>query len=359
MNNSRAASTMKAASWILSAGMVMGCVGQQVTPVQGISYRLAAAGAADPLSSYPLTGDTHPVLDPSIIKVGGTYYLFSTDVNGPGQGGNLGIRCSADEMRWAGCGSVFQDIPAWVRRAVPGIAGLWAPDVTYWGGLYRVYYSGSTLGSQRSVIGVATNVTLDRSDPRYRWVDQGQVLGSVPGDDFNAIDPNILVDIDGRVWLNYGSYWSGIKQVELDATTGGVKADAAMYELATRPGVENNPIEGASMVRHNGFYYLFVSVDYCCRATAALDDYKEAFGRSASPHGPFLDVNGIEMNRGGGTVILYEHGTWNAAGGGTAYVSPETGESVLAFHALKMNEGAMQYGWVKHLGWQDDWPVLE
>ncbi len=65
--------------------------------------------------------------------------------------------------------------------AVPGVVGLWAPDVTYWGGLYRVYYSGSTLNSQRSVIGVATNVTLDPNDPRYEWVDQGEVLGSRAG----------------------------------------------------------------------------------------------------------------------------------------------------------------------------------
>ncbi|MDP9037828.1 MAG: hypothetical protein M3O02_00975 [Acidobacteriota bacterium] len=58
-------------------------------------------------------------------------------------------------------------------------------------------------------------------------------------------------------------------------------------------------------------------------------------------------------------MILDKNAVWNAAGGGSAYVDAETGESVLVFHALKMAEGGMQYGWMKRLGWQDDWPVVQ
>jgi hypothetical protein len=35
-----------------------------------------------PLAHYALTGDTLPVLDPSILRQGDTYYAFSTDVAG-------------------------------------------------------------------------------------------------------------------------------------------------------------------------------------------------------------------------------------------------------------------------------------
>jgi arabinan endo-1,5-alpha-L-arabinosidase len=122
--------------------------------------------------------------------------------------------------------------------------------------------------------------------------------------------------------------------------------------------VPNNPIEGASIVHHGDFYYLFVSVDYCCDANVSDDNYKEAVGRSASPQGPFVDMDGTPMMNGGGTVILEAQGTWNAPGGATAYVDAATGESVLVFHALKMTEVGAPYLWGKQISWQNDWPVL-
>lgn len=250
---------------LLCIGLALACGSQLGLCSSGLpKHAHPTAELRDPLASYNLIGDTRPIHDPSIIEAGSSYYMFTTDV-GRAWTTSLAIRCSSDEQTWTRCGSIFgAGMPLWVRQAIPGVRELWAPDVTYWGGLYRVYYSGSTLGSQRSIIGMATNVTLDPSDPRYQWVDHGEVLGSVPGDDFNAIDPNILLDAKGRIFLSYGSYWSGIKQIEIDQATGMIKRHAVRQDLATRPGVPNNPIEGASIVRHGNYYYLFVSVDYCC-----------------------------------------------------------------------------------------------
>jgi arabinan endo-1,5-alpha-L-arabinosidase len=342
---------------------LVACGQQQEILSAGLSSRtttVLSAASSDPLAEYDLTGDVRPVHDPSIIRLGSTYYMFTTDVLGEPPTPSLPIRCSTDKLAWTACGSVFPNgVPPWVASAVPGVLGLWAPDVTYWDGLYRVYYSGSTLNSQRSVIGVATNVTLDPADPRYQWVDHGEVLASQPGDDFNAIDPNILVDDDSRVYLSYGSYWSGIKQIELDPTTGQVKQGAVRHDLATRPGVPNNPIEGASIVKRGRFYYLFVSEDYCCNQDVATDSYKEAFGRSTSPAGPFADMSGKSMLEGGGTVILDRDTLWNGPGGATAYVDSQTGESLLVFHALKMTENGAMYVWVKQIDWKQGWPVLE
>jgi len=311
------------------------------------------------MTTYPLSGDTRPVLDPGILRQGSTYYVFSTDVAASATGGVLTIRCSQDEANWTPCGSVFHHIPEWVRTKVPDVVGLWAPDISYFGGQYHLYYAGSSAGSQRSVIGLATNATLDPGDPAYKWIDRGEVIESSPGDDFNAIDPNILVDVDGSVRITYGSYWSGIKQMQIDPQTGKLLANSSRVNLATRPGVPNNPIEGASLVRHGNYYYLFVSVDYCCNADNVTDNYKEAVGRSTSPQGPFVDTSGTPMMKGGGTVILEAQGKWNAPGGGTAYVDAASGESTIVFHALNMTEGGEQYLWVKQLAWQNDWPVPE
>src|SRR6185312_976718 len=348
----RAASVSLASACLLLA---CACVGSS----EGrLSY---ASQVSDPLSAYTLTGAVSPVLDPSVVRQGLTYYSFSTDVEGFPISGHLPIHCSQDLANWSLCGSIFPSgIPAWVSARVPGIEGLWAPDISYFNGLYHIYYCGSTLGSNRTVIGLATNATLDPHDPAYKWQDRGLVLESKRGENFNALDPNILVDVDGRIWLNYGSYWSGIKQRQIDPATGMLLAsNPRVYALATRPSVPHNPIEGASLVRRGQFYYLFVSVDYCCAATLAGDNYKEAVGRSTSPHGPFLDENGTAMLEGGGTVILESNKEWNAPGGGTAYLDASTGESLLIFHAQDLSRNGVPYQWVKKLGWVNQWPAIE
>jgi arabinan endo-1,5-alpha-L-arabinosidase len=316
------------------------------------------ASGTPSLAADPLTGNVQPVHDPSIIRQGSTWYAFTTDVIGLPPGNYLPIRCSQDKINWSSCGSIFPDaMPAWVTANVPGVIGLWAPDISYFNGLYHVYYCGSTLGSQVSVIGVVTNTTLDSTDPAYKWVDQGQVIASYRGDDFNAIDPNILVDTDGSVWLTYGSYWTGIKQRQIDPVTGKLLlADSTRYNLATRPGVYANPIEGASLIHHGSYYYLFVSIDFCCNPDITTDNYKEAVGRSSSPHGPFTDQAGTSMMNGGGTVVLQGNAEWGGTGGATAYIDPDTGENFLIFHALHLTENGAMFMWVKNLTWNNDWP---
>lgn len=326
-----------------------------------ISDRLSyASEATDPLAAYALTGNTAPVLDPSIIRSNSTYYAFSTDVAGFPTSGYLSIRCSTDKLNWSVCGSVFPDaLPQWLKQSVPNAAGLWAPDVSYFNGEFHVYYCASVLGTQNSVIGLATNSTLDTADPAYRWTDRGPVLKSSPGDDFNALDPNIFIDSDHSIWLTYGSYWTGIKQRQIDPDTGLLStSNATRYGLAQRPGVPYDPIEGASLVHHGSFYYLFISVDFCCEANASLDNYKQAVGRSTSPHGPFVDEDGTLLLSGGGTVLLKGNSSWNAPGGGTVYMDADGDEYLIIFHAQNLKKSAVPYQWVKSLKWVQDWPVI-
>lgn len=342
---------------LLSVSSLWFCSCANVSGFGNLSY---AAESADPLAGYALTGNTLPVLDPSIIRQGSTWYAFSTDVAGFPTSGSLPIHCSTDKVNWTLCGSVFpQGVPAWIRRQVPGVIGLWAPDVSYFNGQYHIYYNASVLYSQRTVIALATNTTLDPVDPAYKWVDRGAVFGSQDGDDFNALDPNILVDADSSVWMTYGSYWGGIKQQRIDPATGMLMTgDSMRYSLAMRPGTPDDAIEGASLVRHGSFYYLFVSMDHCCGQTLAEDDYKQAVGRSKSPHGPFVDEAGTPMMDGGGTVLLKGNAAWNAPGGGTAYLDDTNGDSLLIFHAQDVSQGGVPHVWLKTLAWADGWPAI-
>jgi arabinan endo-1,5-alpha-L-arabinosidase len=326
----------------------------QASATASLSLVIAAAG---PLTNYEFTGDTSPVHDPSIIRQNSTYYVFSTDASSS-QGGFIPIRCSTDKIAWTACGYVFTTLPSWISGAVPQATEIWAPDVSYFNSLYHVYYAVSSFGSNVSAIGLVTNTTLDSTDPNYSWVDQGLILQSSASDNFNAIDPNILTDAGGNVWLTYGSFWTGIYQQQINPATGQIQSGSATYHLAERAStVANDPIEGSSLIYENGFYYLFVSWDYCCEANPSESDYKIVVGRGTSPNGPFTDESGVDMAAGGGTILLQGDATWAGPGGQTAYVDPTDGD-LIVFHALQLSQNGLDYLFVRSLAWSNDWPVI-
>lgn len=314
----------------------------------------------DPLAHYTMSGDLAPMRDPAIIRVGGTYYIFSTDVGSGLTGNHLPIRCSTDTITWKACGFVFNDRPQWIKNEYAGIADLWAPDISYFNGLYHVYYSVEIFTTNDGMIGMATNTTLDPSNPKYKWVDQGPIIssrGNTTG--LNTIDPNIFIDDDGRVWLSYGSYGSGIFQQEVDRATGRLVSGGPIYHLAERPGRPAGAIEAASIIHHGKYYYLFASADFCCVENFRDSDYKEVMGRSTSVHGPFVTMNGDSMLQGYSNVLLSKNSAWLSAGGGTTYIDPQNGDTMIAFHAFNLQaNGAVQL-WVKHFTWQNDWPLLK
>jgi arabinan endo-1,5-alpha-L-arabinosidase len=250
-----------------------------------------------------MTGNFSPVHDPCIIKAGDTYHLFCTGHVDKAEG-LIPWRVSKDLIDWTLQGHVLDSIPAWAQAAVPGTRGAWAPDIAYFNGRYHLYYSCSTFGSQRSVIGLTTNKTLDRNSPDYRWEDQGLVVESRDGDDFNAIDANHLSDRDGKHWLCLGSFWGGIKLFPLDSSTGKVMPKGQKYSLASRPAPEGGPsaIEAPFMIERDGYYYLFTSFDYCCRG--ASSSYYVVVGRSRNVTGPYVGRDGKSQMDGYGTVVL-------------------------------------------------------
>ena len=106
---------------------------------------------------------------------------------------------------------------------------------SYFGGLWHLYYAGSSFGSNNSVIGLATTPTLDPRSPRYHWTDDGLVFRTTSADNFNAIDPSLVTAADGGKWLVLGSFFSGIKMIQLDAATGKPAASPTVYSLASKP----------------------------------------------------------------------------------------------------------------------------
>jgi arabinan endo-1,5-alpha-L-arabinosidase len=309
-----------------------------------------------------LTGDYGFTHDPSIGREGNNYYVFATG-RALG-GGQFSIRCSSDLTEWKLCGRVFDEIPAWIRSANPKTRELWAPEISYFNGKYHLYYAYSAFGVNTSGIALAINDTLDPKSPSYHWRDEGLVLKSVVNDEFNAIDPNIVLDDRGQPWLSFGSFWGGIKMRRIDGATGKLfDADPTLYSLAARVKPENAPatkpglppdweaIEAPFIVRHSGYYYLFVSFDLCCRGTHST--YRTMVGRSKKVTGPFVDEQGTPMLKGGGTQLLSANQRWLGPGGESILQRPEG--DLMVFHAYDANTGkpALQ---ISTITWTGGWP---
>jgi arabinan endo-1,5-alpha-L-arabinosidase len=305
-----------------------------------------------------LKGDLR-VHDPAIIREGDTFYVFST--GGRWRSGIIPIRCSKDLYNWTLCGRVFDKLPEWVSKEIPGARGAWAPDISYYNGRYHLYYSISNFGRNNSAIGLVTNQTLDPNSPNYKWVDQGLVVRSYEGkDDWNAIDANLAIKDKHNVWLSWGSFWGGIKMRRVDPKTGKLSTrDTTLYSLASRPRRgphQTPPIEGAVeapfIIHHDDYWYLFVSFDFCCRG--AKSTYNVVVGRSRYITGPYVDKTDKPMTEGGGTVVI-EATTPNWRGPGHQAVLQDPSGDYLVFHAYHGQTGRAELK-ISTMVWEDGWP---
>jgi arabinan endo-1,5-alpha-L-arabinosidase len=347
---------------IISAYSGVGAAAAFLLFALGTRPGAAQANESEP-QAFTLSGDYVGTHDPSVMKAGDTWYVFAT---GRAPQGQMAIRCSKDLHEWKLCGHVFDVIPEWIQKESPETKDLWAPDISYFNGKYHLYYAYSIFGKNTSGIALLTNKTLDPSSPDYKWVDEGLVLRSRAGDDFNAIDPNLGIDTSGRAWLAFGSFWSGIKMRRLDKATGKLSTkDARVYSLASRKRPQDLPalspglpaswqaVEAPFVVHHGKYYYLFVSWDLCCRG--AKSTYRTMVGRSRKVTGPYLDATGQKMIEGGGTQVLASNRRWIGPGGESLFVGSD--QTIMVFHAYDAKTGkpALQ---VSNVVWKDGWPKV-
>jgi arabinan endo-1,5-alpha-L-arabinosidase len=320
-----------------AGGAPGGGAGSAGGPAGGSGSVCPRLDAQNPPAMLTLSGNlgTH---DPSLILADGEFYLFQT-------GPRLPTKTSKDLLSWQAGSAVFSSNPAWIATQVPGATDLWAPDISYFNGTYHLYYAASTFGSNTSCIGHATRPSLSSG----AWTDHGSVICSGSGDDFNAIDPNVVLDEAGTPWLAFGSFWGGIQLVELDAD--GTPLGRDLLGIAARPRA-GGALEGAYIVHVCGYYYLFVSFDHCCDSPY---NYNIRVGRAASVTGPYTDQAGTALLDGGGTLVVEGNATWTAPGHNAVIVTSSGAYNV--YHALDAQHANPTLR-VAQIAWgTDGWPV--
>ncbi|QNA42692.1 arabinan endo-1,5-alpha-L-arabinosidase [Lacibacter sediminis] len=316
-----------------------------------------AQGRGDSVGTIKPTRQTG-VHDPVMIKEGSTYYLFCT-------GFGISVFSSTDLQNWKKEKPVFATAPQWAVDAVPGYRGhTWAPDISYYNGKYYLYYSVSTFGKNGSCIGVAVNKTLNPSSPDFKWEDLGKVIQSFPGkDQWNAIDPNLIVDEKNVPWLSFGSFWSGLKLVKLNSDLKTLAQPEQVVSIAARTkgsGTDSsggNAIEAPFIFKKGEYYYLFASWDYCCRGEKS--NYKVVVGRSKQVTGPYLDKNSVTMTSNGGTLVLEgDAKEWFGAGHNAVYHVDD--KDYIVYHGYDALDKGRSKLLINELAWdKEGWPTLK
>ncbi len=302
--------------------------------------------------------DTLMVHDPVMAWERGTYYLLST-------GMGLQWATSSDRRSWVVQSTPFiENLPQWTRDSVPGFTThVWAPDVIRYRDRWLLAYSCSTFGKNTSAIGL---MSADRLNGQ--WRDEGcLVCSKEKRDNWNAIDPAFVIDDDDQLWMTWGSFWDGIQIAKLELPLISPPKTLARRYLPGDPNAAENPtskfagrnaIEAPFILKHGGWYYIFVSWDYCCRG--AKSNYRVAVGRSKTVDGPYTDRDGKPMLEGGGTLFLEgDKQEYEAAGHCAVYDLP-SGETVFICHGYSTRLNGASILIQKTIKWTSDgWPTLE
>jgi arabinan endo-1,5-alpha-L-arabinosidase len=305
---------------------------------------LLSCAVALALPAHALDGEIL-IHDPStVIEEAGRYYTYGT-------GNGIPVLASDDGWSWRRAGSLMSAVPG--GKAGPAVLerggnNTWAPDIIHIGDQYFLYYSAP--GTQpKSAIGLLVGRTLDPKSPDYKWEDRGPVVWSDGIEDSNAIDPGVLLDPDGRLWLVYGSYFGYIRLVELDPKTG-----QRLHPKRAPVNVAINS-EASILIHRDGWYYLLVTHGSCCQG--ANSTYNIRMGRSRKVTGPYLDNMGVDMVEGGGMLFAASRGRHVGPG---HFGLLDLGQGVEKFslhYEADLDRGGVSVLDIRPLLWRDGWPI--
>lgn len=285
----------------------------------------------------------HDAPDPGVLRApDGAYYAYTTqsiylDIV------EIPILTSTDLVHWRQVGDAFPHAPAWV---IGGAAGdMWAPHPLYWHGHYLLFYAGRQVSDGSMAIGVAT-----ATSPRGPFHDLGHpLLQRAKGQPtYTAIDPFVLA-VKGHLWIYWGSNDQPLRVARLDdAVTRVVGRTTDLIAPVTTGGSYRGLVEGAWVLPHAGWYYLFYSVGDCCSEEA---NYSVFVARSRAPDGPFLP--------GPDNPVLHQNRHFWAVGHNATAVDG-AGRDWIIYHArLRNTVSEDRVLMLDRIEWRGGWPTVD
>lgn len=297
------------------------------------SQTSAAQGDEHNLSNPVLPGD-HP--DPSLIRVGKTYWMTSTSGDWSPQ---FALYRSKDLQHWKAAGAVFPHQPAWATGS------FWAPEIVNDNGKILVYYVG------RKHDGPLCVAVATADKPEGPFTDHGPIVCQPDG----SIDPAFIRDESGKpylVWKEDGNseqhptpIWAQPLTPDLTQLT-----DDKTQLIVNEPETwERGVVEAPYLLRHGGSFYMFYAGNACCGNQC---NYAEGVARAPSLLGPW--------EKGPANPIIRPNGTWRCPGHGSA-VQSKSGKDYFLYHAYPI-KGTIYLGResvLDQITWNaDGWPVI-
>ncbi|GAB3243912.1 family 43 glycosylhydrolase [Hymenobacter seoulensis] len=286
----------------------------------------------------PALSIVNPVLpgdfpDPSITKVGDTYWATATSSN---WGPVFPLLKSTNLTDWVLAGHVFpNELPAWADYY------FWAPEISQEGNKTYIYYTAHQKGGNLAV-GIAS-----ADNPAGPYRDHGPLVGQEVG----SIDGFPMRDEQGQlylIWKEDGNsrnlptpIWAQRLNEEHTALVGEKK------ELFrnTDPW-EGNLVEGVAMIRHNGYFYSFYAGNGCCGHTCT---YGIGVARSKTLLGPW--------EKYAKNPILTKNEKWACPGHGTVFNRGNRWYMLHHAYDTRSFEYVGRQGVISEFTWTaDNWP---
>lgn len=252
--------------------------------------------------------------DPSVIRVGRDYWASATTSE---WGPEYPILHSRDLVNWEVVGAVFTRRPEWA------VGSFWAPELAQDGGRFFAYYVARKKGGPLCVA-VAT-----ARRPQGPYTDRGPLVCQEVG----SIDPFPVTDEGGRRYLFWKEDSNSVhkptviwaQRLSADGTKlvgerqEVLRNDQAWEKHARLP--FGDLVEGPSIVRRNGWFYMFYSGNFCCDREC---NYALGVARARNLLGPWEKYQH--------NPILAGNEAWRCPGHGTV-VDDGQGRHWLLYHA--------------------------
>lgn len=257
-------------------------------------------------SPLPRKGESLLVIDadapdPSVIRVGDTYYAAATSGNKPQAYQRYR---SKDLLTWEPMGFVFDHWPEWT------CGSFWAPELFDLCGKTMCYYTARQRSDSTSCIGVAM-----ADGPEGKFRDLGPLIRTTN----EAIDAFVFRDGE-QLYITWKAYGLDPSHRPIELLCQRLSADG--LHLQGEPFMllrddERQGMEGQCVFRQGEWWYLLYSIRDCC---SPKSDYAVSVARSRTIEGPWEKYEGNPILEGDGRLMQScGHGTMVRTPGGEMF----------------------------------------